>query len=485
MTQINQTVVTTSLGQIKGREKDGAWLFSGIPYAEPPVGERRFKEAVSKEPWGGVWDATRFSPAAPQVPSGGMTDRVPVRWSEDCLYLNICTPMVDDALRPVLVWIHGGAYRTGQGAIPWYNGNSFARNGDVIVVSINYRLGALGFTDLSRFGDEYATSGVNGTLDQIKALEWVRDNISSFGGDPDRITIAGESAGGFSVSTLLGSKRAQGLFHRAIPQSGAAHSTLTAEQGGVVTDFFLEAMGIHTPTELQNVSVDSILAAQPNVDQKFSKVLTSVQAFYPVVGSPVLPVSPLVAIAGGVGAEVEVLTGSNKDESTLFIMDEVSDSQLKRQAEAYGDAGLVDRYRALFPDASLTELAVQMSTDFIFKIPAVRLAEIRSELGATTWMYQFDWESRLSELKATHALEIPFCFNTLKAPGVDVFIGKGDLPQAVADEMHGVWTQFIRGGQPPWPAYNIETRPTWHFDDTSSLVENGEDRLLKVWHGIR
>ena len=485
MNQENYRSVMTRSGQVKGRTKDGAWLFGGVPYAAPPVGDRRFKEAASLDAWEGIRDATRFSPAAPQIPSGGMTDRVPVRWSEDCLYLNICSPEIDAELRPVLVWIHGGAYRTGQGAIPWYNGNSFARNGNIVVVSINYRLGALGFTDLSRFGDEYATSGVNGTLDQIKALEWVHDNIASFGGDPERITIAGESAGGFSVSTLLGSERAQGLFQRAIPQSGAAHSTLTAEQGGIVTDLFLETMGIDSIEELESVDVEDILVAQPTVDQKFTKVLTSVQAFYPVIGNKVLPVSPLAAIESGIGAEVQVLTGSNKDESSLFIMEEVSDNQLQRQVEAYGDINLIERYRALLPDAGLTELAVQMSTDFIFKIPAIRLAEIRAIQGASTWLYQFDWESRSGQLKATHALEIPFCFNTLSAPGVDVFVGEGDLPQNVADEMHGIWTQFILGHEPPWPAYNMENRPTWHFDDVSSLVENGEQGLLEVWQGIR
>ena len=180
-----------------------------------------------------------------------------------------------------------------------------------------------------------------------------------------------------------------------------------------------------------------------------------------------------------------MLTGSNKDESTLFIMEEVSDSQLHRQAEGYGDVGLIDRYRKLLPDANLTELSIQMSTDFIFKIPAIRLAEIREEQGADTWLYQFDWESRFENLKATHALEIPFCFNTLAAPGVDVFIGEGKLPQSVADEMHRVWTQFIQGHEPPWPSYNKKSRPTWHFDNTSSLVENGVEALLEVWQGVR
>ena len=199
------TIAQTAQGAVQGREKDSVLLFAGIPYAAPPVDNLRFRAAQPHESWSSVRPALKFGPAAPQIASGGMTDSASVRWSEDCLTLNIATPALDDRARPVLVWIHGGGYRTDQGAIPWYNGSSFALAGDIVVVSINYRLGALGFADLSRFGEAYETSGINGTLDQITALLWVRDNIGNFGGDPAKITIAGESAGGFSVCTLLGS----------------------------------------------------------------------------------------------------------------------------------------------------------------------------------------------------------------------------------------------------------------------------------------
>ena len=172
----------------------------------------------------------------------------------------------------MLVWVHGGAYRSGQGAVPWYNGTSFALNGDIVVGSINYRLGALGFTDLSRFGEEYATSGINGICDQLKALEWVRDNISGFGGDPPKVTIAGESAGGFSVATLLGCKQAQGLFRRAIPQSGAAHHTLTPAVGKVVADLFMDELGAESIDELKAASVLDILTAQARADERYNQM---------------------------------------------------------------------------------------------------------------------------------------------------------------------------------------------------------------------
>ena len=233
-TMLERITVETTIGPVTGRSKEDVYLFAGIPYAAPPVEDLRFKPPMPHAPWQEPYQALKFGPAAPQIPSGGLTDSANVRWNEDCLSLNISTPACDGEARAVLVWIHGGGYRTGQGSIPWYNGARFSRQGDIVVVSINYRLGALGFTDLSHLGPDYALSGVCGTLDQIAALRWVKDNIAAFGGDPEQVTIAGESAGGFSVSTLLGCADAQGLFHRAIPQSGGAHHTLPKAAGRVM-----------------------------------------------------------------------------------------------------------------------------------------------------------------------------------------------------------------------------------------------------------
>ena len=480
-------ITSTQYGLILGREKNGVLLFNGIPYAEAPVGDRRFKRPVSPASWDDIRDATRFGPAAPQLPSGGMTDSVSVNWNEDCLFLNVCTPGVDQKKRPVLVWIHGGAYRSGQGAVPWYNGTSFALNGDIVVVSINYRLGALGFTDLSRFGDSYATSGINGICDQIRALKWVRDNISGFGGDPSKVTIAGESAGGFSVATLLGCEQAQGLFRRAIPQSGAAHHTLTEKVGRVVADLLMDELAVESIAELKEASVMDILKAQARADVRYNQmgIGNGVQAFYPVEQNEVLPIPLRESIRSGVGASVPVLTGTNKDENTLFVMEEISSERLRSQAETYGRESLVDAYMEMLPGATETELAIELGTDFTFKIPAVRHVEDRIAQGADTWMYQFDWESRNVRLKATHALEIPFVFNTLRSSGVDAFIGGGELPQAVSDEMHSVWTSFIQGDEPGWPKYDLEKRTVKHFDNNSSLVDNGELQRLKAWEGIR
>lgn len=481
---IQNPVVHTTAGMVMGREKNGVQIYGGIPYAAAPVGERRFKRAVVPEPWDDILDATRFGPPAPQLPSGGLTNNQAVKWSEDCLFLNVTTPAADDSKRPVLVWIHGGAFRSGQGAIPWYNGTSFAGH-DVVVVSVNYRLGALGFADLTRLGSEYETSGINGILDQILALEWVRDNIAGFGGDPERVTIAGESAGGFSVSTLLASERAQGLFHRAIPQSGAAHHSLTPEMANTATDLLLEELGVDNAEVLLTIDPHDLLKAQGRVDLRWGYIGKGVQAFYPAVGNEVLPISPLEAITRGIGKDVPVLTGTNKDENSLFVLKAPSDEELQAMAEAIGGESLLATYKALLPEADNLELAIALQTDFTFGIPCIRLAEQRADTDAETWVYQFDWESRAPHLKATHALEIPFMFNTLAAPGVDVFIGPGDKPQSLAEEMHGVWANFIKGEAPVWPSYDRDRRAVWHFDNNSALVENGEAVRLAAWEGIR
>ena len=483
------TIANTNAGRVRGRQKDSVLLFAGIPYAAPPTGGLRFRAAAPHEGWQDVREARKFAPAAPQTATGGMTDPAPVRWSEDCLTLNVQTPALDDAGRPVLVWIHGGGYRNGQGAVPWYNGARFAANGDIVTVTINYRLGALGFTDLSRFGTEFATSGCNGIGDQIAALEWVRDNIANFGGDAAKVTIAGESAGGFSVATLLGSPRAEGLFRGAIPQSGAAHHVLPNSAGEVVADHFLRELGVDDVIGLEAVSVDAILDAQAKVGRALeggpglkTKLGVAVQAFYPVVGSALLPRPPLDAITDGLNANVPVLAGSNRDETTLWGYGDVDEARLQRTAQSFGDSELLAVYRHTRPGATPSDLMIAMTTAHMFRIPAIRLAEAR---GGNTWLYQFNWRSRHENLGATHALEIPFAFDNLHQPGVAAFIGEGASPQHVADAVHGAWTRFIRTGDPGWPCYSLERRETFVFDDETALVEDPDAQERLAWDGLR
>jgi len=495
------TIATTTKGEVEGRVKEGVVLFAGIPYAAPPVGELRFKASQPHEPWEGVRLAQRFGPAAPQLPGEGLTNRMPVRWDEDCLTLSVSTPAVDDGRRAVLVWIHGGGYRTGQCGIPWYNGARFAANGDIVVVSFNYRLGALGFTHLARFGDEYATSGLIGTLDQVAALEWVRDNIEAFGGDPDNVTIAGESAGAFSVGTLLGLPRAAGLFRRAILQSGAAHHTLPVEAAEKVTGLFCEALGVRSADDLHAASVEDILKVQTKVDAELgqgaglvNKLGVPVGPFYPVVDGSVLPVSPLEAIQQGASADVPVLIGTNRDEATLWGYGDIDEERLRKLTiRLGGDEQMLAAYQAARPSASANDVLIGITTDHMFRIPAIRLAEARATHGRRTWMYLFAWESRAfgGRLKATHALEIPFAFDNLDKLGVDVFLGEGPTPQHVADAMHAAWTSFIRTGDPncdalpDWPAYDTRRRATMVFDNVSEAVDDPSSIERRLWDGRR
>lgn len=490
--------VNAPAGNIQGRIKNDTLLFAGIPYAEPPVGELRFKAPRALPTFDDTYAAMKFSPAAPQVPDGGLTNSMPVRWSEDCLYLNISVPLTttdanDGRGKAVMVWIHGGAYTSGQGAIPWYNGTRFAKNNDIIVVSINYRLGALGFADLTHLGDDFATSNINGTLDQIAALQWVHDNIAAFGGDPDRVTIAGESAGGFSVATLMACPGAAGLFQQAIPQSGACHHTLHATASRTATDYFLQQLGHDSAVNLEAVSVDEILQAQNATrshysrDYKQMKALgTSVAPFYPVHGNATLPIAPLEALASGSSAAVRVLTGSNKDETTLWSDGSESEERMNEVAASLDATPVIETYRRTRSNANYRDLLVALTTDHMFRIPAIRMAEVRQD-AAPTFMYQFNWRSRAMNgaLGATHSLEIPFAFDNLDQAGVDFFIGPGPSPQNLADTMHAAWSDFIKTGDPGWPAYDLSTRATMMFDDNCSIIDNPDPEEREAWDGIR
>ena len=497
-THIEQVTVQAAAGSIQGRVKNDALLFAGIPYAQAPVESLRFRPPQPLAKFSEPYPALKFSPAAPQIPSGGMTDSAPVRWSEDCLYLNISAPLAvledgDAGGRAVMVWIHGGGYTSGQGAIPWYNGNRFAKNNDIVVVSINYRLGALGFVDLTHLGEEFATSNINGTLDQIAALQWVQDNIAAFGGDPSRVTIAGESAGGFSVATLMACPSAEGLFQQAIPQSGACHHTLPREASKKVTEHFLGELGLRSAVEIEAASADDILIAQKATSAYFAQgagqvnsLGVAVSPFYPVHGNATLPDDPLTAACNGASSTVRVLTGSNKDETTLWSTGETSREKLERTVAGYHAVEALAVYQRTRPEASSHDLLVALTTDHMFRIPAIRLAEARQE-AAPTFMYQFNWRSRALNgvLAATHSLEIPFAFNNLDQAGVDFFLGPGPSPQALADTMHKAWCDFIKTGEPGWPAYDSDTRATMFFDDIYAVVEDPDPEERAAWNGIR
>jgi para-nitrobenzyl esterase len=495
-------IADTTSGKVAGRQSHDILLFAGVPFAAPPVGELRFRAPVPHPGWNDVRDATRFGQVAVQVgDSLGAIGAAPAPdWSEDCLFLNIQTPALDDARRPVMVWIHGGAFVNGTGAMPWYDGGNFVRHGDVVVVSINYRLGALGWLELGHLDPDYATSGNNGLLDQVAALTWVHDNIAGFGGDPGNVTVFGESAGAMSIGALLATPRAEGFFAKAIAESGAAHNVTSADGAAAVTDAFLHELGGGID-RARTATPEQILGAQKAVGEamvsgRIARAVTSASGlpFGPVVDGVVLPVHPVQAIAAGSSASVPLLTGTTSDEWNLFgLMDKaVTDTEtIVRRLGRFVDRpeALVDAYLKARPDVSLDDLFKGIMTDRMFRMPAVRMAEAQAvHQPQHTFLYLFEFASTAFEgrLGSCHALEIPFVFDNLHRPGIELLTGP-EPPQALADAMHASWIAFARTGSPAhagipsWPAYAHDGRATMYFGASAHLENDPAAAERLAW----
>lgn len=491
--------VETADGLLDGRRETGIDVFLGIPYAAPPIGARRFRPPASLEAWSGVRDAREFGHAAPQIelPGGVLPALSPGPQSEDCLHLNVFTPRAERGKRPVMVWFHGGAFTIGSGGQAIYDGRHLARRGDVVVVTCNYRLGALGFLDLeARFGEDFAGSANLGLADQIAALRWVRTNIERFGGDPGRVTVFGESAGAMSVSSLLASPAADGLFRRAIPQSGTAGHLLDRESAARVVDRFLRELGHDDPAALRELPVDAILAAQQRCDLHVGEY-DALLAFQPTVGVGVLPRHPLDALHTG----VELLTGTTSDEWRLFqflnpklrnLDAKGLEERVERRVGAERAAALLESYRAEAPDAEPSELFCRLETDRVFRVPMLRLAAAHSAGGGAVRVYEFAWKSPAARgrLGACHAIEIPFVFGTLDARGMARFSGSGPEAEALRDRVMDAWLGFARDGDPrhpelpDWPLHDPATRPTLVFDRKCRVDLAPRDVTFRAWDGL-
>jgi para-nitrobenzyl esterase len=489
-------IAVSRSGKVEGVERDGVLLFRGIPFAAPPVGPRRFRPPVREETWDGVRDATRFSAeiAQAELPIARVLGSAGGDSKEDGLYLNVWTPACDDAHRPVMVWIHGGAYIFGSGSVPWYDGTHFAQHGDVVVVTINYRLGPLGFLHLAdEFGPALAGSGNAGILDQVAALEWVRDSIAAFGGNPDDVTVFGESAGANSVGTLLALPAARGLFRKAIAQSGAGAWVADRERASVIARLTLDNLAIRPGDieALQAVPVADLLAAQPGAAISVAGSGAAL-SWQPVVDGDVLPQAPIDAVRAGHAAGIHLLTGTNQHEVTLFqVLDptlaELDDGRIVELLASVADepAELLRAYRALMPEATPQAVWSALATDAAFRMPAVRLADAQQAHGAA-WMYRFTWETPVfgGVLRSTHALEIPFVFDTLDQPGADQFTGDGPERAAIADAMHRAWITFARNGDPGWPAYDPVRRPTMRFDRQIEVLDDPDGEARRAWERL-
>lgn len=494
-----QLEVETPAGTVRGAASGPVAAFLGIPYAAPPFDDLRFAAPAPVEPWDGVRDCTRFGPTALKPPYPSPVDVLlpePVVPGEDVLNLNVWTPDAGASGLPVLVWIHGGAFVNGSGGVPQYDGAAFARDG-VVAVTINYRLGVDGFL---HFGDDGPAN--RGLLDQVAALEWVRDTIAAFGGDPARVTIAGESAGAMSVATLLSMPRAVGLFARAVVQSGSGHFALSPGTAGRVAEALAERLGVPLTREaFAALPVQDLVSAQQALSQeiqarpdpgRWAELTVNAMAYEPVVDGDVLPALPVRGIQAGAGAGVDLLIGSNTDEHTLFlvpggVVDVVDETLLTLALAAYGQSpGALAAYRAEQPSASPGELLVAVATDWFFRVPALRLAEARAGGAGRTFVYEFAWPSPHfgGRLGACHALEIAFVFDTLRTPGAEALVGD-DPPQELADVVHRAWVDFVRDGDPGWPQYDLAERPVQVFGTPTAVTPDPHGARRQVWDGVR
>ena len=500
-------VVETRSGRVEGILRDGVQSFLGIPYAKPPLGALRFAAPEREEPWSGVRRADAFGPSAPQQPLALPLPGMDVgAMDEDCLYLNVYTPATDAGRRPVLVWIHGGGFVIGSGSQPIYDGAPLVTRGDVVVVTINYRLGPLGFLYLCDLcPDLEGATGNAGMRDQVAALDWVSENIAAFGGDPNCVTIFGESAGGMSVSTLLGMPTARDLFARAIPQSGAAHNVHSRETATQVAERFLAELGVSpasASTDLRETSPDHLLDTQQQTMLKLGSTL-GLLPFQPLVDDDALPEAPLQSVRAGSARGIDLLTGTTRDEWKLFGMMDPGIAKLdeagllKRLSGqmAESDARTVlDTYRDTRPGATPTELYFALETDRVFRIPAIRLAEAQAAHHARTFMYRFDWESPSfgGALGACHAVELAFVFGVLRKEGAELFAGGGPEADRLSQHLMDAWIAFARTGDPSidalpdgrWAPYEPEHRSTAILDRDCALEIDPASREREAWEGI-
>ena len=496
MSNRERVALDTPLGRLSGVrwQPDGAsaWVrrFAGIPFAAPPVGARRFRAPEPAGGWSGERDATADALAQPQT-SGGLElvpGMVPAATGDDSLSLTVWTPDGADAL-PVMVWIHGGSFTIGASSLPSYDAARLAADGDVVVVAINYRLGALGWMALGAHGgDEWGAVANCGLLDQAAALRWVREHIGAYGGDPGNVTVFGESAGGGSILHLLASPAGRGLFDRAIVQSGSTGRTLSIDQSAAVARAVLEELGLERADQaaLEALTSEQLVAAQERATPKLFAV-AGMLPFHPALDDETLPLVPLDALRSGLASDVDLLLGVTTDEMRLFLEGpKLEPERLHARTRRYfglddpATSMLLDAYRRLLGEQGDGDRRVEpidvwaaIFSDREMVVPAVAALDAHAASGGRTFGYVFDWPARPRadglELGACHGVDIPFTFATFSVDGWDAFVGADTDPQAahaLSAALRASWCGFARTGDPahegvgPWPAYTPDDRAT-------------------------
>ncbi|MFJ9816794.1 carboxylesterase/lipase family protein [Streptomyces sp. NPDC101151] len=491
-------VVRTASGAVRGRHEDGLAVFRGIPFAEPPVGEARFQAPRPARPWDGTREAYAFGPPPPQdIGVQGRAGEVSGPTGDDWLTVNVWTPEADpSAGRPVMVWIYGGAYKLGHAGQPAYDARRIARDGDVLVVTFNYRMGIEGFARLD------GAPANRGLLDQVAALEWVRANITAFGGDPDQVTVFGESAGAGSVASLLAMPRTRGLFRRAVAQS--VPGTFFSDELARDMAAALAAEAGRRPTAADLAAVDprrltdagqSLSAKMLQYRDRWGQAAPTVTPFAPVVDGDVLPTTPWRALAAGAAREVDLLVGHNRDEFRLFLamggmLGKITDEQVTAALRLLAPGGAAGEraYRTAFPDASPSELYERVQTDWLFAMPTVHLAQAQLAGGGRAHVYELTWPAPGSGgvLGACHTLDVTLLFGGFDADLGRLLFAGTDTP-AEAEELSSrfrrAWTSFARTGDPGWPAYGTEDRLVQILDTEPQVTAYPEERSRRLWEG--
>ena len=499
----SEAMVSTRFGKIEGVFEDGIYAFKGIPYAAPPVGNLRWLPPQPVIPWEGVRSVKEYGAISPQneLPGGEIIPgKIEEPQDEDCLFLNIWTKGLDNGRRPVMVWIHGGAFIIGSGSDSMYRNHNIAARGDVVLVTINYRLGALGFMNLNEItGGKIPATGCEGFLDQVAALEWVKDNIEVFGGDPDNITVFGESAGGMSIGSLMSMPSAKGKFHKAILESGAGNTVSSLKEGVEAAAMFLDILGLkeNDADALRSLTAEQILDTQKKLGIYLMEKEGRITPHQPVVDGVVLPKIPIEAIEKGSAADVKTLAGTNLEEFKLFaatnpMMRNIDEqgmvNHLKRLIPPEQVSNVVTAYRnareGRGENTSPKEILIAIQTDLMFRISCLKLVEAQCKNNQPAYNYLFTWKSPMMRgiLGACHALEIGFVFGNFD----DSFCGSGPDAEELSRKIQDAWFAFARNGDPgceslgKWEPY-CGDRATMIFDRECRVENAPYEEERAIW----